>query len=64
MSTAPGVTWGLVSATAPLTVVFAGDTVGVVVQNRASHYVPALNDKVILMKVGSQWVAVGKVVSA
>lgn len=58
------VTWGKVTSTSPVQVTFAGDTSGTTVGLRDDGYTVTLNDKVMLVKVGAQWIILGKVVAA
>lgn len=58
------VTWGSVTATSPLEVRFAGDTTSTSIDLWLSGYTPVTNDRVMLMKVGSQWVIIGEIVNA
>lgn len=59
---APTIVWGQVTGVSPTKVRFAGDTSGdIEVSLRLSAYTPTTTDKVLLLKVGTQWVIIGKV---
>lgn len=61
---APQIAWGSIISTSPLAVRFAGDTSDTSIDLWLASYTPVTNDRVMLMKVGSQWVIVGEVVNA
>lgn len=54
----PTVLFGEVAVASPLTVTLAGDTSAVPVSRLAS-YTPTVTDTVVLLHVGSRWVAIG-----
>jgi hypothetical protein len=58
----PTVTFGEVTATAPLTVRFNGTAAADAVQGvQPAGYTPAVGDTAVLLKVGSTWLAIGAV---
>ena len=57
------ITWGQVISITPTQVRFAGDTNDVPVSLRLGSYTPTAGDKVALLKIGAQWVVLGKIVS-
>lgn len=52
--------WAVVKQLSPLRVQFPGDTVTVEVP-REKTYTPALEERAILLRVGSAWVAIGAI---
>ena len=59
------IVWGEITATGPpLGVRVARDSVDIKVDLWLDSYTPVVNDKVALLKVGQQWVVLGKMVDA
>ena len=54
----PAARFAEVTTTGPLTVTFPGDSAAVPM-SRLSSYAPTVGDTVVLLRVGSRWVAIG-----
>lgn len=54
-------TWGEVTVASPLQVRFAGDTEAARVELKDAGYAPVAGDKVLLIRVGGQWLALGRI---
>lgn len=53
------VTWGEVTSTSPLQVRIAGDTASTTIPLKMDSYTAVTNDKVVLLRVGVQWICLG-----
>lgn len=56
------IAWGEVTGVSPTLVRFAGDTGDTQVTLRLSSYTATTNDRVVLLKVGTSWAILGKLV--
>lgn len=52
-------TYGVVTATSPLTVRISGDTTGTPIARALTAYTPTVGDEVALLRVGADWICLG-----
>lgn len=55
------VAWGIITSTSPIKVKFAGDSIDTEISLKLASYTPTLNDRVVLLRVSTAWVILGKI---